>query len=395
MNILFITPDFYPNSTGFANASVNLISAILKHGSLKYNIYVFTEQELGSNKEFEGISILRYVYKGPSLKLGRLLREKDRYRKVKEYIEANEIDVIFFETNTFPFLQNWIVKDFKEKVFVRIHSTADTEVPIYGKHPTIGSKISFWLMKSFMVEVQNILATSNYYLDFIKREYLGSNVYTIWDNKSYGILYNTSIDGSKKAPAQMKNNFLTMGKMSSNGVTQKGITDLIRAVYYLRANNEIDDYFSLKIVGDGEQYSYMNDLVRRYGLERNIELIKAATHDEVFEMISNSKAIILLSRYEGQSMFVTESLALGKPVILSDNNGMSDMVIDGQNGYITKVGSPIMAAKSIKRMMLLGEEEIDKMGEVSRSIYETLFSPHAVYKQFDYLMSIQGDKLDK
>lgn len=388
MNVLFITPDFYPSSTGFANATINLIEAILKYSNGKYKVFAFTEQVLGDNKEYEGIEVYRYWNTGCTNKFARLQYERKRYKDIKKYIQDKKIDIIFFETNTFPFLQNWILNDFKDKVYVRIHSTADTEVPIYGEHPTVGSKISFKLMKKFMQKVDNILATSEFYLDFIKREYLDSNVYTIWDNKNYGILYNTSVEGMKKAPHQMKNHFMTMGKMSSNGITQKGITDLIKGVYYLKINNELPSDFKLTIVGEGEKFDYIKSLIDKYYISGYIELIPRATHEEVLDMISKTKAIVLLSRYEGQSMFITESLSAGKPLLLSDNNGMQDMIIDGVNGFVTRTGDPIGAAQNIKKICNMEEIDIIRMGRESRSIYENKFSPEEVYKQFNYLISI-------
>lgn len=388
MNVLFITPDFYPSSTGFANATINLIEAILKYSNGKYKVFAFTEQVLGDNKEYEGIEVYRYLNTGCTNKFARLQYERKRYNDIKKYIQDKKIDIIFFETNTFPFLQNWILNDFKDKVYVRIHSTADTEVPIYGEHPTVGSKISFKLMKKFMQKVDNILATSEFYLDFIKREYLDSNVYTIWDNKNYGILYNTSVEGMKKAPHQMKNHFMTMGKMSSNGITQKGITDLIKGVYYLKINNELPSDFKLTIVGEGEKFDYIKSLIDQYYISGYIVLIPRATHEEVLDMISKTKAIVLLSRYEGQSMFITESLSAGKPLLLSDNNGMQDMIIDGVNGFVTRTGDPIGAAQNIKKICDMEEIDIIRMGRESRSIYENKFSPEEVYKQFNYLISI-------
>ena len=50
MKILFVTPDFYPNSTGFANAALNLINAIKIHSSSTNELYVFTDKPLGENR---------------------------------------------------------------------------------------------------------------------------------------------------------------------------------------------------------------------------------------------------------------------------------------------------------------------------------------------------------
>ena len=51
MNVLFVVPDFYPNSTGFANASLNIVKAISKYGGNDYRVWVFTTEPLEKNEE--------------------------------------------------------------------------------------------------------------------------------------------------------------------------------------------------------------------------------------------------------------------------------------------------------------------------------------------------------
>ena len=390
MNVLFITPDFYPNSTGFANASTNLVNSILKYGEDNYKVFVFTEVQLGSKQELNGISVYRYKFTGPKRHIFRILYERKRYKSLCGYIEKNNIDIIFFETNTFPFLENWVLDRYGKKVFVRIHSTADTEVPIFGEKRTIGARIAFKKMKDFMAKVANIVSTSNYYLDFIKRFYLDSNVYTMLENKSYGIIYNTSVDGILPKSVITNNIFITMGKMSKSGVIQKGITDLLKSVFYLAKNNKIHDDFNLIIIGDGEEYSRILSTIHKLNLEKYIQLVRSASHDEVFEYISQAKATILVSRYEGQSMFVTESLSLGKPLLLTIDNGMSDMIVDGGNGFLARTGDPVDIASAISKIMALGKDELDAMGNKSRLIYETKFSLQSAFEQFDCLMKLSN-----
>ncbi|MGN0359795.1 MAG: glycosyltransferase [Hominisplanchenecus sp.] len=386
--ILFITPDFYPNSTGFANASINLINSIIEYGSEKYDVHVFTMECLKNKPEFTGISVIRFTEKGKN-KLSRIILERKKIKIVSEYIKNNRIDIIFFETNTFPYLQNAIVKEFPNKVVVRIHSTADTEVPIFGEKKSIGLKNASRLMKEFMKEAPTILATSNYYLEFIKNSYFDNNVYTIWNNKSYGILYNTSTPVEVSNQNTEGNIFLTMGKMSENGLTQKGMTDLLKAIYYLKSSNELPSDFKLKIIGNGTMLRYIQEMIERLEIAQYCEIIESASHDRVFEIMDESKAIILLSRYEGQSMFITESISKGKPLIITSDNGMGDMIENGVNGFSVKIGDVEAAAQAIKRMIKLNKADLEKMGMESKRIYDDKFAPQRVYQQFDILMTLK------
>ena len=179
-----------------------------------------------------------------------------------------------------------------------------------------------------------------------------------------------------------------MGKMSENGLVQKGITDLLKAVYYLKDKKDLPN-FHVKIIGTGEKLPYILKMIQYLKLDTMVEVIEYASHDKVFSYILGAKATILLSRYEGQSMFITESLSFGKPIIISDNNGMQDMVVHGENGLVVRTGDPQDAADKIKEFLKYDSNRIDNMGKKSRQLYEEKYTPEKIYKQFDRLIEMR------
>lgn len=386
--VLFVVPDFYPNSTGFANATKNMVDSIIKHGSSQYEVFVYTNVPLDTNAEIEGVTVLRdttkYAWEN---RFTTYFCDKIRYSKIKSLVYNNTIDFVFFETNTFPNIELWALRDFKEKVVVRIHSTADTEVPVFAIPRSFIGKWRRHRVYKFMQKVPIITSTSSFYLDFVRHFFMKDNVYTKWDGKTYGLLFNTAGINCEVSGVVANNRFLTMGKMSSNGLTQKGLLDLIRAVYILKKKNVLPEDFNLTIIGDGIKYPIVSNQINELKLERQITLVKQASHEEVFEYMKGVRAIILLSRYEGQSMFITESIALGKPLILSDNNGMQDMIQDGQNGYVVKTGDYYDAAEKINKMLHLTKSELALMSEKSLSIYKENYSGEAVFHQLDEILS--------
>lgn len=381
--ILFITPDFYPNSTGFANAALNLIESITEYGKEQYKLWVFTDVELKECNEIADIEVVRYKNKLPVNRFTYKYNELIKAKYLKKIIDENSIDIIFFETNTFCFLQNYILEEYKDKVVVRIHSTADTEVPVFGNNTSYIAKRCNKTVYDFMLKVNHILSTSNYYIDFVRRHFLENNVYKVWNNKSYGLLYNTAGDIKCQNPPVATNVFMTMGKMSQNGVTQKGIEDLLNAIYLVKKRNKLPEDFKLIIVGTGECVDRIINLISILNIKNYIKLIEKATHDEVYKLMTHSKAIILLSRYEGQSMFITEALANGKPIIVTDNNGMQDMIKDGFNGRLVCTGSVENAADVLSEFFSYPLAQIEKMGVNSNLIYEQQYTRKAVFEQFD------------
>lgn len=382
-NILFITPDFYPNSTGFANASLNLLNSIREFGSEEYSAWVLTDTQLGSSKEISDFNIVRY---GHPIPVNRITFKFAQYLKFKftdKFIKSRNIDVIFFETNTFPYLQNYLVKKYPKKTIVRIHSTMDTEIPVFPTKNDWFTKQCNRKIFEFMNDVRHILSTSSYYIDFVKHYYLKDNVFKIWFDKKYGYLYNTAGADIVQNNAIYSNEFLTLGKMSSAGLAQKGIEDLLYAVNNLKTEKVLPHDFVLRIIGSGNRINVVKEIISKCSLDNYVELIEKATHSEVFKYISKSKAIILLSRFEGQSMFITETIASGKPIIITGNNGMQDMVVDGYNGFVVKTGDVKDITEAIKKYISIDRRIIEEQGRNSRVLYESLYQPRKIYEQFD------------
>lgn len=383
--ILFIVPDFYPNTTGFANAAVGLINSIKKYGREKYDIHVLTEVELKEGQpEIEGISVFRYKRSSFDNRFTHYFVEKSKFKYASKIIDRNNYDMIFFETNTFPIFENLIIKKYKSKVCVRIHSTADTEVAVFGLNANLFQKRMRKKMYAFMDKVNGVVSTSNYYLDFIKRYYYQNDVYKIWNGRHYGLIFNTCGDGCESRRLVSDNVFLTMGKLSNNGFIQKGFMDLLNSLEFLNTKGHLPRNFKLVMIGDGEKYRFVETYLSTLTIRDSVVLVKQATHAEVFEYINKSKAIILLSRYEGQSMFITETISMGKPIIVTNDNGMSNMILDGENGFTVKTGDVISISEAIYKMILANNETIDEMGNRSKKLYEASFSEKAVFEQFDF-----------
>lgn len=90
---------------------------------------------------------------------------------------------------------------------------------------------------------------------------------------------------------------------------------------------------SLDIFGMGAEESKLNDLIRANGLEHNV-FLRGYTRDGN-KWLEQASCSLLTSLYEGFALVVMESLAVGTPVVSFDiNYGPSEMIKDGENGYI-------------------------------------------------------------
>ena len=101
------------------------------------------------------------------------------------------------------------------------------------------------------------------------------------------------------------------------------------------------------IVGTGELEEEVKALCAELGIQNNVQFLGFQSNP--IKMIHDSKAMILTSRWEGTPMCALEAMALGTPVVSTPSDGMTDLLDDGVNGYLTDDDGQ-MAEKLLKIM---------------------------------------------
>ena len=122
------------------------------------------------------------------------------------------------------------------------------------------------------------------------------------------------------------------------------------------------------IVGTGELEEEVKALCGELNLQDNVFFLGFQTNP--IKMIHDSKAMILTSRWEGTPMCALEAMALGTPVVSTPSDGMTDLLDDGVNGYLTD-DDAVMAEKLLAIMEnpahrnYLGENAKKKFAEIN------------------------------
>ncbi|HTL08431.1 MAG TPA: glycosyltransferase [Chitinophagaceae bacterium] len=105
---------------------------------------------------------------------------------------------------------------------------------------------------------------------------------------------------------------------------------------------------SLQLVGDGPLRNDIENMVREKGLQANI--IFFGRQEAVVEMMAAADALLLPSQIEGLPGVILEAFTVKLPVVAYDVGGISEIVIDGQTGYLVNKGDEnafVHAMKSI------------------------------------------------
>ncbi|MFT5434782.1 MAG: glycosyltransferase involved in cell wall biosynthesis [Myxococcota bacterium] len=123
--------------------------------------------------------------------------------------------------------------------------------------------------------------------------------------------------------SRVGDHLLFLGRLSP----EKGIDILFRAL----ARPEASD-LTLRIAGDGPERDALVSLAAELGLDHRITWLGFV--DDVKAELAAAGAVVLPSRREGLPMTVIEAASWGKPVVASNVGGISEVVIDADNGLL-------------------------------------------------------------
>ena len=135
--------------------------------------------------------------------------------------------------------------------------------------------------------------------------------------------------------------FLYFGRLSR----EKGILTLIKAFSRSKVSQK------LYIVGSGPEEERIRKLVAKLGQEDRILLLGFKSGDELKEIVANSLCVCLPSEwYENGPYSIMEAQAMGRPVIVSQNGGLPELVEAGRTGYIAQAGDAADLRDKIRKM---------------------------------------------
>lgn len=144
----------------------------------------------------------------------------------------------------------------------------------------------------------------------------------------------------------------------------KNIEQVIRAVHELRRRN-VDCVIT--IVGDGPDLDRLRRLTRDLGIEAAARFMgRVDARDDLIELYRDAHIAALTSLTEGLPSSVLESLAASLPVVGSDIPCMHELIEEGVNGYIVKIGDVGACADRLGR--LIGNETL--RGQMARAAGE-------------------------
>lgn len=107
----------------------------------------------------------------------------------------------------------------------------------------------------------------------------------------------------------------------------------------------------LEIAGEGPDRKFLEGLSRDLKISDNVTFHGAIEHSFVPEFINKLDIFAALSRFESFGVSVLEASACSKPVVVSDAEGLAEIVINNETGFIVPREDPISAANIFMKLI--------------------------------------------
>jgi glycosyltransferase involved in cell wall biosynthesis len=333
MKIAILTPLFPPEHlAGLEIAAYN----IAKHLANKYEVHVITTLDRGLPKESieEGFFVHRFkTSKIPILRTVSYC--------IKSFFVVKKInpDIVHIQT-IFLALSGLLIKKFLRKPYV-----------VYGR----GSDVYLpWRFKNLISKP--ILKTADGVIGLT--EDMKSEIQKIWNREVFVIPNGIDLkrfDNLSKEylRSKLERNeekiILFVGTLRP----VKGLKYLIEAMKIITDKSKNSRLF---IVGDGEERGYLENLVRNLNLEKYVKFVEKVPNEEVPEYMAASDVFVLPSLSEGFPVTVVEAMASGLPIVATDVRGLSEIIKNGENGFLVEPKNSIEIAEKV--LLLLEDDEL-------------------------------------
>jgi glycosyltransferase involved in cell wall biosynthesis len=338
-NILHI--DGFKNFGGAQNDIAILLKFMNKYHGADFNIYVIHNNNERLKAELDKSGIYNF-----SVKMTNFI-DIFAILGIRRFLKERDIDLINFHSSLDHFLGGIAaVSIFKKKI-----------VKVLTRH--VAYKVDF--LKGFLIFR---LLTDKFITisDFIKKRLIEDIKI---DPQKIRTIYSPRIDGEAPFYESEKNNVRTelgikagekmislIGRLSK----EKGHEVLINAAeLIIKKRSDI----KFVIIGEGELYSQIVDLIAKKGLGGYF--ILSGFKENIKTFIAASDLIIVPSGLEGMGSIIIESCALKKAVVASDVGGIPEIIKNNDTGLLFKNGD--FAGLADKIISLIDKpESIEKLG---------------------------------
>jgi len=129
----------------------------------------------------------------------------------------------------------------------------------------------------------------------------------------------------------------------------KRVDTVIKACYELKNQGFL---LECVVVGDGPKRDSLNELIQELKLSNQVKLLGYRSHTDTLRMINSSKVMVLASESEGIPVSLMEAMASKVAVIGPRVNGVSELIREGEHGFLVEPGDVEELSNKMKILLL-------------------------------------------
>lgn len=160
---------------------------------------------------------------------------------------------------------------------------------------------------------------------------------------------------------------------------KKGLGYTIEALALLK---EMGVRFQYKIIGVGAEEEALKYDVYRCNLQNEILFLGQLEHPQIKEELTKSHLYIQYSVQEGFCNAVLEAQSMGLLCVVSDAEGLSENVMDGESGWVVPKRDPKLLANKILEIINLSTQEKKCIKQNAKTRVAQHFSIKKQQKEF-------------
>lgn len=176
-------------------------------------------------------------------------------------------------------------------------------------------------------------------------------------------------DISPKRPS-----FLFVGRL----IPHKGINLLLEACSELQKEGYRD--YTVLVVGDGDERQSLEELARQNDLETCVKWIGRVDYSQMSLYLQTADVFVLPTLEDTWGVSILEAMLFGRPILCSNGAGASELIIEGENGYIFDPHEPKALAERMK-WCIEHPDSLQVMGDHSKEIMKQ-YTPENASKFF-------------
>ncbi|MBI5374053.1 MAG: glycosyltransferase family 4 protein [Candidatus Schekmanbacteria bacterium] len=258
----------------------------------------------------------------------------------------------------------------------------------YGYYVPLVSKLFVWAEKISALITDRIITLT----ERGKKEHIRFGVakpdkfIPIHSGVDIGLIQRTDADKTSQCPKSHISLRETLS-MPAGAIVAASMGRLSRVKgyeYFIKAgiilSKKYDDiYFA--IAGEGELRENLEQIIKNAGAAERFKF--AGWREDIGNFLNGADIFVLSSLNEGMGKAIVEAMAAGLPVVGTDVGGISEIVVEGETGFIVPPGNAEAIADRIERLYL-DKNLRSSMGERGRE-RAALYDTHSMVRKVESL----------